>query len=267
MARTLKITLAYDGSRFVGWQRQARGTSIQGLLEEALAPLNGGDPVRVAGAGRTDAGVHALGQVASCRLRSTLAGPQLVRALNARLPEDVRVRAVEEAPPEFHARFSARRKTYAYHLLHAPVADPLARAWMWLVSQRLDVGAMRAALATLEGTHDFKAFQAAGSRVAETVRTLESATLTVGPWPGLPLAVAPGADRPDGDRVAAVLQFAFTGDGFLRHMVRNLVGTVVEVGLGRRPPEDFHGILQARDRRRAGPTAPAQGLVLLEVDY
>lgn len=274
MDRTLKITLAYDGSNYVGWQAQARGTSIQSLLEEALAPLNAGTRVKVTGAGRTDAGVHALAQVASCRLRSTLDGPQLAKALNARLPPDLRVRTVADAPQGFHARFSARRKSYAYHVLNAPVADPLVRSWAWHITQRLDLEAMCTALGAVEGTHDFRAFQAAGSRVAHTVRSMERASLSSRRWGGLAVELmsepgGPGdSTAPDPcDDGAVMLRLGFTADGFLRHMVRNLVGTVIEVGLGRRGSDELARVLAGRDRRRAGPTAPPHGLVLIRVDY
>src|SRR4051794_24117138 len=152
--RTLKLTLAYDGTRFVGWQRQAAGESIQGLLEDALARFEGG-PVTVHGAGRTDAGVHALGQVASVRVACRHDTATLTRALNAQLPEEVRVLAVEEADPEFHARFSARSKAYRYVIRNAAIATPFERAYVWHLPERLDVAAMREAAAMVVGTHDF----------------------------------------------------------------------------------------------------------------
>jgi tRNA pseudouridine38-40 synthase len=259
--RTLKLTLAYDGTQYVGWQRQATGASVQALVEAALAPLEGGQRVPVAGAGRTDAGVHALGQVASCRIRSHLDTRACLRALNARLPADVRVLDVAEAPRRFHARFWALGKTYAYFVLQAPVADPLAVRYVWHQSQPLDLEGMRSALAALVGTHDFKGFQAAGTRVVDTVRTLRTATLLAEPWGGL-FGRARGWPSS-----GLLLRFELEGDGFLRHMVRNVVGTVVEVGLGRREARDVSRVLRGRDRRQAGMTAPARGLVLLDVRH
>jgi tRNA pseudouridine38-40 synthase len=271
--RTLKLVVAYEGTRYVGWQRQPNGVSIQGLLEKALAPLNSGQPVRLVGAGRTDAGVHARGQVASCRLPSTIDAASILRALNARLPEDVRVLEVSEATETFHARYSAVHKTYAYYVHNADIGDPLGYRFVWHVPQPLDIAAMREALTSLRGTHDFRAFQASRSRVSTTIRTLAQAELAVAPWCGFPLFPSPhlvGANgvAPDGVRSkATLLTFVFGGDGFLRHMVRNLVGTIVEVGLGKREPSSLARLIVCRDRRLAGATAPAQGLVLQSVEY
>jgi tRNA pseudouridine38-40 synthase len=258
--RTLKLTLAYDGTPFVGWQRQPTGVSVQALVEEALAPIEG-RRVAIVGAGRTDAGVHALGQVASCRVETRLDMERIRRALNARLPDSIRVLRVEEAPDGFHARYWARAKTYAYRVLTGPIADPFLRALAWHVPQALDVGAMRAALVLLAGRHDFAAFQGAGSAVRDTVRTLLVTDLEETTWRGL-FGDAPPA--PDDSRL---LVWRLTGDGFLRHMVRTIVGTVVEVGLGRREPGDMAALLASGDRRRAGPTAPAHGLTLVSVEY
>src|SRR5687768_15271390 len=169
--RTLKLTLSYDGTRFVGWQRQSEGESIQGLLEDALARFEGA-PVSVQGAGRTDAGVHALGQVASVRLTCTHDTATLQRALNARLPDDIRILAVEERDESFHARFSARSKTYRYQIRNQPVASPFERAYVWHLQERLAVDDMNRAAALLVGTHDFAAFRSAGSAASGTVRTV-----------------------------------------------------------------------------------------------
>jgi tRNA pseudouridine38-40 synthase len=262
--RTLKIVLAYEGTRYVGWQRQRNGVSVQGLVEEALAPLNGGRAVRVSGAGRTDAGVHALGQVASCRLASALDPSSLQRALNARLPADVRVLSVEDAAADFHARFWARSKTYAYHVLSAPVGDPLVRHIVWQVPQTLDAAAMTVALRAVRGRHDFRSFQAAGSRVTRTVRTIMTASLSVRSWTGM---FGDGSPPDAVPSPARLLTVTIQGDGFLRHMVRNLVGTLVDVGIGRRPAEGMRDTLLAADRRLAGATAPAHGLVLMSVAH
>lgn len=246
--RTLKLTLAYDGTGLVGWQRQAEGVSIQGLLEDALARFEQG-PVSVHGAGRTDAGVHALGQVASVVLRATHAAPTLQRALNAVLPPAVRVLDLTEAAPDFHARFSARAKTYEYRIVNAPFVSPFLHRYVWHVPGRLEFDAMRAAAAPLAGTHDFAAFQAAGSVVGSTTRTIHRIEWDPGG----------GFERPLGIRLH--------GDGFLRHMVRNIVGTLVEIGAGRWEPERMAAILGSRDRGQAGSTAPPQGLFLREVLY
>lgn len=258
--RTLSVTLAYDGTTYVGWQRQAEGVSVQGLVEAALTAIEG-DVVAVTGAGRTDAGVHAEGQVASFSLRHAMAPDTLVRALNARLPVDVRVIEAAERPDGFNARFSATGKTYRYAIAGGPVQDPFDARWAWHVPQPLDVAAMAEALSVLRGTHDFAGFQSAGSDVATSVRTLRRAACTrVGPGP------APDW-RPLGLRQGSRVVFEFEGDGFLRHMVRSIVGTLVEVGQARRPIEDVARVLSSRDRSQAGPTAPARGLCLVSVRY
>ena len=244
---TLRLTLQYDGTEYVGWQRQANGVSIQGMLEDALRPIEGG-PVAVHGAGRTDAGVHALGQVASVTLSAKIDAVTLARALNAVLPHDVRVASAEEAAPGFHARFSAVAKTYEYRILNGPLVSPFLHRYVWHVSGRLDLDPMRAAADILAGRHDFTAFQAAGSAVVPTTRTVHSIEWEDG-----------SVDRP--------LVLRITGDGFLRHMVRNIVGTLVEVGSGRWPPSRVGDVLASRDRTQAGPTAPARGLFLVSVAY
>lgn len=246
--RTLKLTIQYDGTEYVGWQRQETGTSIQGLLEAALAPIEG-TPVVVNGAGRTDAGVHALAQVASATLTSGLDCGTLVRALNAVLPPDVRVLAIEDVPAGFHARFSATGKIYEYRIVNAPLVSPFLHRYAWHVVPPLDIDAMREAAGALLGHHDFAAFQGAGSSVATTERTLRRLEWQDGGGYDLPLVMR------------------IEGDGFLRHMVRNVVGTLVEVGLGRWPAGCVAGILASRDRAIAGPTAPAPGLFLVRVLY
>jgi tRNA pseudouridine38-40 synthase len=247
---TFKITLAYDGTGFVGWQRQAAGTSIQGLLEDALAQLDQ-RAVNVAGAGRTDAGVHALGQVASFSLQRSIAGGTLLRALNARLPEAIRVLAAERVPETFHARFAATGKTYRYRIWNAGVVSPFERAVAWHVIEPLDRRAMADAAGCLEGPHDFAAFMAAGGATRTTEREVFSSQLFAGPNPGEP----------------ALIVYEVSGNGFLRHMVRTIVGTLVEIGRGRRPVEWMSEVLAARDRTLAGPTAPPHGLVLVAVEY
>lgn len=255
----LKLTLSYDGALFVGWQRQAQGVSIQGLLETILSDLDGA-PVAVAGAGRTDAGVHALGQVASCALSSPRDAETVRRALNARLPNQVRVLAVEEVPDTFHARFSARGKRYRYVMANGPLVSPFAAGQAWHVPGPLDLPAMQQAAASLVGTHDFSAFQSTGTDVPHAVRTIGEAVVadrTDRPPVPLPAQAVPGG---------RLLAFEVAADGFLRHMIRAIAGTLVEVGQGRRPP-DLRPLLASGDRGQAGPTAPAHGLWLVEVNY
>jgi tRNA pseudouridine38-40 synthase len=245
--RTLKLTLQYDGTDFVGWQRQANGVSIQELVERALEPIEGG-PVSVIGAGRTDAGVHAIGQVASVQLESAIDAASLERALNATLPGAVRVTAVDEAPPDFNARFAAAGKVYEYRIWNGPVVPPFERRYVWQVPQKLDLDRMRQAAEALVGRHDFAAFRAAGSDVMTSERTIRCVNVDA-----------------QGDNEKVTLMVA--GDGFLRHMVRVIAGTLVDVGRGRRPVESVAAALASRDRAQAGATAPALGLFLVKVEY
>ncbi len=265
--RTVKLTVAYDGTRLVGWQRQAAGDSVQGLLEAALARFEGA-PVTVHGAGRTDAGVHACGQVGSARLTCAHDAATLTRGLNAHLPEDVRVLAVEDVAGDFHARFSARSKTYRYHLGNTPIALPFGRAYVWHVVEALRIDAMQRAAAMLVGTHDFAAFRSTGSDTTGTIRSVTRSDLA---W-GAPLLASPCAEvagRADScpDDSTRLLVYEIAGDGFLRHMVRAIVGTLVEVGKGWRPPESMAALLDGGTRAAAGATAPAHGLFLVRVDY
>jgi tRNA pseudouridine38-40 synthase len=242
---TFKITLAYDGTDFVGWQRQAEGVSVQGLIEDALAEFDEGD-VPVAGAGRTDAGVHARGQVASFALAREIAPETLQRALNAKLPESVRVMDTEIAAPRFHARFDARSKTYRYRIATGAVLDPFERRYAWHVPEPIDAGAMADAARRLLGRHDFAAFQSVGTAVPSTDREVFAAGFST-------------ADD--------LLLFDVQADGFLRHMVRAIVGTLLEIGRGRRRIDWIDSVLASRDRSQAGRGAPPQGLFLMAVEY
>lgn len=252
--RTLRLTVAYDGTSFVGWQRQAEGLSIQGLLEDTLAKMEGA-PVAVHGAGRTDAGVHALGQVASATVTFAHDPATIRRAMNVNLPMTLRVLEVADAPEGFHARFSATSKTYRYQIANTPVVHPFVVPFVWHVPDRLDVTAMQQAAAALVGEHDFAAFRSAGTPVASTVRVITAAALT----------------RQHATAGEALLQdllvYEVSGTGFLRHMVRAIVGTLVEVGRRHRDWRSVAELLKTRDRHAAGPTAPASGLLLARVDY
>ena len=246
--RVLKLVLQYDGTDYVGWQRQASGTSIQGLIEDALRPIEGA-AVTVHGAGRTDAGVHALGQVCSFRLTATIDPPTLARALNAVLPPDVRVASAEDAPDNFHARFDATGKVYDYRIVNGPFISPFAHRYAWHVIPTVDNAAMQEAAQSLIGEHDFTTFRGAGSEAHTSVRTITRIAWSGGAGPDDPLTIR------------------FEGNGFLRHMVRSIAGTLVEIGLARWPASAMQEILQSRDRTRAGKTAPPQGLFLVEVRY
>jgi tRNA pseudouridine38-40 synthase len=254
--RTLKLVIQYDGTTYVGWQRQPNGVSIQALVENALAAIEGGRVV-VDAASRTDAGVHALGQVASVRLAHPIDRLSLRRALNATLPPDVRVADVQEESPEFHARYAAREKTYRYRILAGEVPSPFERRYVWHVTTPLDVDRMALAIRDLVGRHDFSAFAAAGGAAQSPVRTITSASVA---W-------EPTGQRPFGSGPSPVLAIEVAGDGFLRHMVRTIAGTLVEIGRGRLEPSAIASALSSGDRQAAGPTAPASGLVLVRVVY
>jgi len=244
--RCLKLTIAYDGTSYVGWQRQSNGISIQQRIEEAFAPLAGGVPPDVAGASRTDAGVHASGQVASVRIESGLDVSAIQRALNFRLPPEIRVMQIEDAVPAFHARFDATGKVYRYRIVSSPVLSPFDRWVVHHAPEARDVEAMQRAAAPLVGRHDFSSFQAAGGEVVDAIRTIHRLELC----------------SHDGQ-----ITIEIEGDGFLRHMVRTIAGTLIEIGAGRRRADEMSGILAARDRRAAGRTAPAAGLALIAVRY
>jgi tRNA pseudouridine38-40 synthase len=244
--RTLRLTIAYDGTNYVGWQRQSNGLSVQELVEDALAPFADGTAPAVAGASRTDAGVHALGQVASVNVGFSVSAAAVRRALNVRLPTDVRVLDVIDEVPGFHARFHARSKLYRYRMSTAEVLSPFERAFVWHSPGSPNISAMRRAAQTLVGCHDFASFQAGGSTVRDTVRTLERIDIA----------------EADGEIV-----FELLGTGFLRHMARAIVGTLADIGAGFRSVDSMPAIVAARDRQAAGPTAPACGLTLMHVQY
>jgi tRNA pseudouridine38-40 synthase len=245
VVRNIKLVLAYDGTDFAGFQVQPGKRTVQGELTAALAKILG-EEVKVIGAGRTDAGVHARAQVVNFATAAPIPTSRLPAALNSCLPPDLTVWQAEEVPADFHARYAAQGKTYRYLIHQAPQPSPFLRRYSWHLPRPLDVAAMQAAAAQLIGEHDFSSFCAAGGAAKTRVRTLRR--LTLGGEGGLLLVEA-------------------AADGFLYKMVRNLVGTLVEVGRGAFTPDDVQRILAGRDRSLAGPTAPPQGLILWEVDY
>jgi len=243
--RTLRLTLAYDGTEFHGWQRQPILPTVQGLVAHACERILGAT-TRVVGASRTDAGVHALRQVASLSTSSTIDPQALQRGLNALLPPAIRVMKAEEATAGFDARRSARGKRYAYVLDGGACADPFLRRYAWHVPWQLDAPAMARALRAVKGKHDFSAFCAAAGRDRTPVCTVRATRVVTR---------------------KSRLVVLISADSFLHHMVRNLIGTLVEIGRGAEPSDWMEDLLARRDRTRSGPTAPPQGLVLLRVMY
>lgn len=240
-----KLVVQYEGTAYFGWQKQARGRTLQGEFERALHRLTG-EAVRVAAAGRTDTGVHASGQVVSFALDRAWPAERLVRALNAVTPADIAVRDAEVVPEDFDPRRWALSRVYTYRMWNHRVPSPFYWRYAWHVPWALDVAAMQYAAALVVGEHDFAAFRGTGCEARHSVRhVLGSGFIRKGP----------------------LLVYHIEANGFLRHMVRSLIGTFVEVGTGKRPPEDMTALLAARDRTRAGPTAPAHGLCLTSVRY
>lgn len=255
--RRIKLELQYDGTAYNGWQAQPNGITIQGLLQEAIFRLTG-EGVLVAGSGRTDAGVHAIGQVTAFSSGSKLQVDIMKRGLNALLPPDIRVTNLEEAASDFHPRYDAKFKEYFYLISNSAGPSVFMRGYVWHVKVCLNVEDMQRAAKDLCGTHDFSSFRGAGCGAKELIKTIHSLTIeTVGEAAVLLSAGFAGE----------LIKISISADGFLRHMVRNIVGTLVEVGRGRMAPEMAGKILKTKDRRLAGPTAPAKGLFLEKVLY
>lgn len=243
--RRLKLLLEYNGTRYHGWQLQPNVTTVQGTIEACAARLTNG-PVRLHAAGRTDAGVHAVGQVAHFDTTSTIALPALLRGLNSLLPDDIVVRQADEVSAAFHARYSAQHKTYLYFIHNHPVPSALSAPYVWHVPQALQLQAMREAARVLLGRHDFSAFRAASCAARSPWRCLKRLRLT---------------------RHTTRLTIELCADGFLQHMARNIVGTLVAIGRERLPAAAMATILQSGKRQLAGATAPAHGLCLFRVVY
>lgn len=244
--KNIKLVLEYDGGGYHGWQRQAGSLSIQEVLESRLGVMLG-QRVGIGASGRTDAGVHAKGQVVNFHARTKLSAEEILKGLNSLLPRDIVVLSAEEADRSFHARFSAVSKVYEYHILNRQVPSALLRNYAWHVRGPLAPEPMKECLRRICGLNDFSAFMASGSEVSSTSRNMLRAELELA-----------GADR---------LKFTYEADGFLRHMVRNLTGTIVEVGKGKKTTGDFERIIRSGDRRQAGMTAPGHGLYLISVNY
>ena len=243
--KRIRLTVAYDGTNYHGWQVQDNGITIESELNRCLEELLG-EPVQVIGASRTDAGVHALGNIAVFDTKSRMPAEKFSYALNQRLPEDIRIQRSEEVALDWHPRHHASRKTYEYHIYRAEFPMPVRRLYSYFTYRVLDVDKMRQAAAYLVGEHDFKSFCQTGAQVESTTRTIYSLEV---------------------EEQGPELVIRVCGNGFLYNMVRIITGTLMEVGQGKREPESMAAVLEARDRAAAGPTAPAQGLTLVRYEY
>ena len=246
LMKTYKLIMEYDGTAYHGWQIQAGDVTLQETIEKALSQMTK-EPVRVEGSGRTDAGVHALGQVASFKTESRIPAEGFLAGLNSLLPDDIVILDCEKVSDDFHARFSAKTKTYQYRIYNQQIPLAVGRQYAWHIRKPLNIDAMNQAAGHIIGTHDFKSFEGTGSPKAHTVRTVVHAIVE--------------------KTSEGFVLFEITADGFLRYMVRNLVGTLVDVGMGKTTPDEFKQILKAKNRDRAGATAPARGLFLVAVGY
>jgi tRNA pseudouridine38-40 synthase len=246
MKKNFKLIIEYDGSLYHGWQRQKDDRSIQGEIEKALQKMTT-NRVTVIGSGRTDAGVHAEGQVASFKCDTRLEPEALLNGLNSLLAEDTVIKVCEQVSSSFHARFDAKSKIYHYKILNRPTPAAIGRKYSWLIRKSLNQDAMRAAISHIIGRHDFKAFEGTGSPRQHTTRQVYSADLI--------------------EQQSGLLVFHIEADGFLRYMVRNIVGTLVDVGMQKLTSDDFKSILDSKDRSQASATAPAHGLTLIKVIY
>ena len=244
--RNFKLVLQYEGTRYQGWQRQeSTDNTIQGKLERLLTKMCN-CPIAVQGSGRTDAGVHALAQTANFHADTDMEPAEILEYMNRYLPEDIAVLSVEEVSERFHSRLHAKGKMYRYQIINSKVPSVFDRRYSYRLEDTLDVEAMRQAAKYLTGTHDFKSFTSAKRGKKSTVRTITAIEI-----------------RKEGDKIL----LTYSGDGFLYHMVRILTGTLIEIGLGRKKPEDMERILRAKDRESAGYLVPAEGLTLISVQY
>ncbi len=244
--RNIKIVIEYDGTAYHGWQKQLGLTTVQQVLEDSIARIIS-EKVTVIGSGRTDAGVHALNQTANFITHTSLGTRNLLLGINSLLPSDLVIKELDEVDGHFHARYDVKSKVYMYQIVNTPVRPALLRSYCWHIRTPLDVWGMEKGLSLLEGKHDFSSFCGKLESNTDCVRTMMAARI---------------------EKISSdLLRIYFEADGFLRYMVRTIVGTLVEVGRGRRSPDDLLMIIQSRERKGAGMTAPPQGLFLMEVRY
>lgn len=273
--KRVKLTIAYDGTNYCGWQLQPNGITVEEVINRELSKLLQED-IRVIGASRTDSGVHALGNVAVFDTEARIPAEKISYALNRSLPEDIVVQSSEEVPLDFHPRYCDSRKTYEYRIWNAPFPLPTNRRYTYHVYQSLDIEAMKKGAGYLIGEHDFASFCSAGAQVQTTVRTIYNISILMSVSAGCTPQNAeelPSTDDITYDNSSerlllnSELTLRICGNGFLYNMVRIITGTMLQVGIGAKPPEWVKEVLEAKDRNLAGPTAPAQGLTLVKIEY
>ena len=252
----IKLTLQYDGTDYSGWQVQRKERTIQQIIEDAIYTVTG-ERLRITGAGRTDAGVHAFVQVAAFKTQSNLEPQVFLRAINANIPHDIRVINAEECSEDFHPRYSAKNKTYSYLISHKGAYAVFLRRYSWQIPYQLNCDLMKEAAECLIGTHDFSCFRASGCSSKNPVRTIFKIGILEDSF----------VDFMNFKFNVPLIKISIQADAFLRHMVRNIVGTLVEIGRGKQPVSYTKEVLGLKDRRFSGPTAPAQGLFLEEINY
>ncbi|MBI2335804.1 MAG: tRNA pseudouridine(38-40) synthase TruA [Deltaproteobacteria bacterium] len=261
-----KLTLSYKGTRYCGWQVQPNGISIQEIVQGHLSQILQ-EPIVVKASGRTDAGVHAFAQVAHFSTQNPMSVSKILQGLRSMLPDDISIQSIEEVPDSFDAQMSAKKKTYVYLVNNSPVPNPFLMDYCWHVYPPLNLPAMESCLKLIVGEHDFTSFTASDAVTKTFVRTIYEASCNPLLLRGPKGAVAISPCEIAGLDPGSILIFSFTGSGFLKHMVRNLVGTIVNVGEGKISTQKFQSILASKDRRNAGINAPPQGLFLLDVEY
>jgi tRNA pseudouridine38-40 synthase len=244
--QTIKLLIEYDGTNYQGWQVQPKGSTIQGVIEEKLKLLTG-ENIRLSGSGRTDSGAHALGQVAHFKTESRMDVRSIQKGLNSLLPPDIVIKKVEEVRENFHARKQSKSKTYEYRILNQPFRSAFHRCYAWHIPQKLDLQEMNKATRWLIGEHDFSSFRSVGTSTRTAIRRVIRAEWRRGR--------------------GGLVRFEIEANGFLKQMVRAIVGTLVEVGKGKMSALEFQKVLESKERKKAGPTAPAHGLFLKEVKY
>ncbi|MBI5043521.1 MAG: tRNA pseudouridine(38-40) synthase TruA [Nitrospirae bacterium] len=259
-SKNIKLIIEYDGTGYHGWQHQPRHINIQQTIKEKIETI-AKEKINLIGASRTDAGVHAIAQVANFKTKSRMNEGEWQRALNSLLPSDIVIKKTEVVPPDFHARFSAKGKIYKYLILNQPVPSALYRNYAWHIPYPLKVNEMRKAAKSLIGRHDFSSFRASSCSAENPVRRIKRLVITK--IPSYPPLVKGGR----GDYIDNFIQIVIEADAFLHHMVRNIIGTLIEVGTGKLLPSRIDSILKAKDRRLAGKTAPPHGLYLVKVIY